>query len=239
MRLKGVFLAGAIGIFANAAMGDGLPPGSLIGDTFTVIAGQREAGSLLIGQHAEAGGAAWAGVGKPVIAPGGCVTVADSNPAMGLLGLPEPGVAMNLSADLRPAGGGFLALALLPDRSPDRFWQTAAVYVLLTPSGDYEVRARGDATLLKHGVSADYPFRAGDFNHVELWCAPASKTVSVRINGTVILPDTVVSSLPRLVSAAFRFNESAAPGVAMLDNFALSPIPVAPGPDAWAENLMH
>jgi hypothetical protein len=226
-------------MLANAALGDGLPPGSVIGDTFTVIAGQREAGSALIGQHAEAGGAAWTGVGKPVIAPGGCVTVADSNPAMGLLGLPEPGAAINLSADLHPAGGGFLALALLPDRSPDRFWQTAAVYVLLTASGDYEIRAHGDVTLIKHGVSADYPFRAGDFNHVELWCAPASKTVSVRINGTVILPDTVVSDLPQLVSAAFRFNEGTAPGSATLDNFALSPIPVAPRPDAWATGLMH
>jgi hypothetical protein len=209
---------------AAASPGAGIPPDATLGDTFSLVPGHREAGSSLLGQLAEVGGATWTGVGKPVITSDGDVSVADTEPAMGLLPLPKPDAAIDLSGDLKPGGSGFIALALLPNDSPGDFWQTAAVYVLLSGNGDYQILAHGADKLLKKGPAADYTFDPNGFNHVELLCDPATKTVSVKANGTVIFPATVIADLPDLVCAAFRFNEKVTPNVPRLDNFAVTPV---------------
>ena len=218
-----LWLAGGLLTSSTGLMAAGLPADAFVGDSFTVSAGHREAGSSLVGQAAEVGGRTWSGVGQPIVSVESNVTVATKDPAMGLLELTKPNSAMSLSADLQPNGTGFVALALLPNRSPGDFWKSAAVWVLMASSGDYEIYARGTEKLLKKGTGGDYGFKPGEFNHVELFCDPFSATVSVRMNGATVLSKTVVADLPPLVCAAFRFNENATPNEAKLDNFAVQP----------------
>jgi hypothetical protein len=203
------------------------PAPALLGDTFTIAPGSRPAGSALIGQKSEIGGALWDGTGRLVLTPDGAVTSEDVSAAMGILPLPHYEGGLDLSADLDPQGSGFAALAFLPGPSSGDFWNTTVLWTFVMANGDYQVRADGEKTILKQGHGGDYAFKPGSPVHVEMICDPGAATASVKLNGTSVVANAPVGVMKPITHVAFRFNQDVVPGQPKVKNFMVTSAPAA------------
>lgn len=181
-------------LFSAAGLfGSSLPANPLIGDTFKVVPGNREANSDLNGQKLEIGNATWNTFARVFVTPDGAAS-ADTE-AMAVAKLPKFEGALDLSADIVSDGSGFTALTFMPNGSMGDFWKEASLWIFLTSNGHYEVRASGEKDILKQGGAADYTFKAGAPTHVDLICDPDGQTATVKLNGTTVLSNASLDGM--------------------------------------------
>jgi hypothetical protein len=198
-----------------------LPHDAILGDRFTVVPATRAANSDLKGQKTEIGNATWDVFGHVFITPDGAAS-ADIE-SMAIAELPKFEGALDLSADVVPAGSGFTAITFMPNGSMGDFWKDASLWVFLTANGHYEIRAQGETTVLKKGEAGDYAFSAATPTHIDLIYDPDGKSASVKLNGTTVLTNAAVAGLAPVTHVGFRFNGKVELGQPKISNFAVTP----------------
>jgi hypothetical protein len=200
------------------------PAKDLASDSFG-LSKDRTAGATLDKAAAGAGGGTWTCAGNIVFgADGGITPGATGAASMAFLPLPATSKIVTLSADVKSEGKGYVILALLPNNDPGQFWKTAALWVSLRPLGNWTVLSNG-TTLVAQGtpVGSSYQFKEKDFNHIELQYDPATKSVTLTINGTIVVAGkSLKDPLPPVTHAAIRFNEPVTEKTCVVKNFSFS-----------------
>jgi hypothetical protein len=98
---------------------------------------------------------------------------------------------LTLTADINPQGAEWVALGL-SGAALQGWFGNGQLWVYLKNSQRFNVMANGTAISLSGGERFDARIRPNAINRVELFYTPATRTVSVRINGYVMLPATTL-----------------------------------------------
>jgi hypothetical protein len=185
----------------------------------------RIAGASLDKVPAEVGGGVWECFGNIIFsADGGITPGATGGASMATVPLPATSKAITLSADVKAEGKGTVILALLPNNDPGQFWKTVNLWVFLKPVGNWGILSNG-TTLVAQGTpeGSNFQFKEKDFNHVELQYDPATKTVTLTINGTLVVAGKALKdALPPATSGSIRFGEPVTEKTCVVKNFSFS-----------------
>ncbi|MDP0497784.1 MAG: hypothetical protein Q7Q73_16400 [Verrucomicrobiota bacterium JB024] len=156
-----------------------------------------------------------------MVTPDGTATTNASGAAWFAL---PPGVqSVEIQAEILPGGSDWVALAL-GGKWYTAFYDTAQLWVLLRPSGYYELHAKGSQLMLQEGQAPGY--KSGQPSLVMLGYDKAANTATLCINGETVVDAQSLDPAgftPELGSAGFRINGplsgTATPRV---DNFKLT-----------------
>jgi hypothetical protein len=216
-----------------------LPPGTIIGDSFTTGDGTGTSGGFIPGNSTEIGSATW--IGQHLFYSG-------TNSAIGgfqfgtntrinhVAFSPASGQAVSLQADVIPPHGGSgqdwtaIAFAKDPASTPDSAIWTPGVsqlYFALQHDGRYFGAYNATNTFVD-GIVAG--FNPNVFYKIELIYDEANNSVSAKINGNTVLSDYDLGSfVPDINTAGFQFFRWQLHGqYTDLDNFAI--VAVVPEP---------
>lgn len=174
-------------------------------DTFTLTA-SRLAGDSVQGLTVETGNQSWNAYNSAVLGSGGQLTTASTSSSSAWLPIPNPPQGIHVSADLDPQGSDWSALGL-GRKWDSNFYTTAQLWVLLKPTGTYQIYADGTRLLLKSGTAPG--FSLGTPSAIELLYDKAANAFTVAINDTVVLdacPLNDVLFTPQFDSVGIRFN---------------------------------
>jgi hypothetical protein len=220
-----------------------LPPGTIIGDSFTTGDGTGTSGGFIPGNLTEIGSSTW--VGQHLFYSG-------SHSAIGgfqfgtdtrinhVAFTPTSGQTVSLQADVIPPHGGSgqdwtaIAFAKDPASTPDSAIWTPGVsqlYLALQHDGRYFGGYNATNTLVD-GIVAG--FNPNIFHHLELIYDEPNNSVSAKVDGTIVLSDYDLGSfIPDINTAGFQFFRWQLHGqYTDLDNFAI--VAVVPEPASAA-----
>jgi hypothetical protein len=220
-----------------------LPPGTIIGDTFTTGDGTGISGGFIPGNSTEIGAATW--VGQHLFYSG-------TNSAIGgfqfgtdtrinhVAFTPTSGQVVSLQADVIPPHGGSgqdwtaIAFAKDPALTPDSAIWTPGVsqlYFALDHSGRY-FGGYGATNQLVDGIVAG--FDPNIFHNIELIYDQPNNSVTAKINGVAVLSDFDLGAfIPDINTAGFQYFRWQLHGqYTDLDNFAI--VAVVPEPTSCA-----
>jgi len=183
---------------ANLSAGLCSQPDTLLAaDAFSLSpVGSASVNSPLHNRRTEVGNLLWTSNGAiigstPDLLDGHATSPAGANP-MATLPVSNPNSRpLTLTADINPQGSewtaiGFSGFAL------QGWFANGQLWIYLKNSQRFNVLANGTAISLSGGEQFDARIKANAINRVELFYTPATRTASVRINGYVVLPPTVM-----------------------------------------------
>lgn len=213
-----------------------LPPGTIIGDTFTTGDGTGTSGGFIPGNTTEIGGATWFGQHLFYSATNSAIGgfQFETNTRINHVAFtPTSGQVVSLQADVIPPHGGSgvdwtaIAFAKDPASTPDSAIWTPGVsqlYFALQHDGRY-FGAYGATNTMVDGIIAG--FNPNIFYNIELIYDQPNNSVSAKINGVSVLSDYDLGAfVPDINTAGFQFFRWQLHGqYTDLDNFAISVVP--------------
>lgn len=189
--------------------------GNALADTLQPTA-VRSVGKPLHKSEIPEGGGKWVANKEIVLAENG-VTATGAGSAH--LAFPVTAGWVRVEADVLAKGTAFVGLAIGRGDLTSSFWQSLGVMVTVWGDGRYNVFAAGKNLIdapQKGLVSGDGP------THAELLLDTVSRTVTVRLNGKIVLEKAALPNqvaLDRIAAAGFHFQEPVRAGQPRVSNF--------------------
>lgn len=194
-------------------------------DNFSLEDG-RKAGDPLCGQKIEHGVGLWQGEKTAILSEDESATLAETQSGSAWLALEAAPESICLEAVVDSSGSDWTCLAL-GGKWGNAFYDTTALWVMLKPSGEFQVRAKGTKLILKSGK---IPHMASGGNRVALVYGRKGNAYSVTINDELIMdkyPLDEKGFTPIIGSAGFRFNGPIGTGKKpSIKSFRLTMVPV-------------
>lgn len=165
----------------------------------------RTASMPLSGLKVEVGEGVWRGDKTILLGGDETATLAEAKGGASWLALDVVPASIRLEAEVNPVGSDWTALAL-GGKWGGAFYDTAAIWVLLKPTGDYQVRAQGSKLILKSGRIPRFSPKS---NRVGIAYVRQGNRLSVTINDEDVLESFALDQkefVPVLSSAGFKFN---------------------------------
>jgi hypothetical protein len=165
-------------------------------------------GAVLAGSPLTEGAATWSANGGVSIATDGATATAAGGAHQAI---PLVAGTIRVQADVRASGSGFTGICLGRGDLSGDFWANSELILLVRPGG-YALQS-GSVNLIPH---CDPTLLHGDApDHLDLQVDTVQRTVTVRINATVVLDAVALPPTTRveaLSAAGFRFNQPVTAG---------------------------
>ena len=168
----------------------------------------RVAGCGLVGLTLPGSGVTWSAGNHVTLSDHGATTV---EPGGAHHAIPLIAGIIRVQADVQAVGSGFTGIALGHGDLSGNFWVTNDL-LLFVRNGGYGLQA-GDLNLISQSDAA--LLHTGSPDHLDLRVDTVGRTVSARINGTLVLDAVALPAATRvdgLIAAGFRFNEPVTTG---------------------------
>ena len=194
-------------------------------DPLTLREGQAS-GTALAKVALVTGGVAWsANAGVDFTADGATATIPGTGAGAHHV-IPVIAGTIRVQADVRATGSGFTGIALGHGDLSGDFWKSSKLILLVRPGG-YSLQAGAKNLILK----SDAALLAKDGrDHLELQVDTIARTVTARVNGTVVLEQAALPediSVTTLDAAGFRFNEQVVAATPRVSNWQVAVASVA------------
>ena len=213
-----VLILTSVLLCTSLANADSIRPASLRGIPYAdslLPEARRPNGTAINGIALSEGEVKWAAGKGVIIGEQGATT---TSPGGAHHSINAVAGTIRLQADVNPQGSGFTGLALGRGDLSGNFWENLSLLFFVS-SGSYNVVV-GSENLI---AEADKKLlHADSANQVELSVDTISRTVTARLNGTLVLDAISLPATARLAditAAGFRFNEPVTAGAPSVSNY--------------------